>query len=75
MVQKSGSEDPEVFGDEPYKGMGGESGGVVGILEVIESDFARLESETTTSESQGKKEYEEFMLDSKMDKKSKETAK
>jgi len=75
LVQKSGSEDPEVFGDEPYKGMGGESGGVVGILEVIESDFARLESETTTSESQGKKEYEEFMLDSKMDKKSKETAK
>jgi chromosome segregation ATPase len=32
---------PEVF-DEPYKGMGGESGGVIGMLEVIESDFAPL---------------------------------
>ena len=26
-----------------YKGMGGESGGIIGMLEVIESDFARLE--------------------------------
>merc|ERR1719420_2575724 len=35
---------PEVF-DEPYKGMGAENGGVVGMIEVIQSDFARLESE------------------------------
>eukprot|EP00441_Pelagodinium_beii_P046819 CAMPEP_0197622302 /NCGR_PEP_ID=MMETSP1338-20131121/2662_1 /TAXON_ID=43686 ORGANISM="Pelagodinium beii, Strain RCC1491" /NCGR_SAMPLE_ID=MMETSP1338 /ASSEMBLY_ACC=CAM_ASM_000754 /LENGTH=676 /DNA_ID=CAMNT_0043192019 /DNA_START=50 /DNA_END=2080 /DNA_ORIENTATION=- len=76
LVQsQSSSSEPEIFGDEPYKGMGGESGGVVGILEVIESDFARLESETTAAESAGKEEYEQFMLDSKMAKKSKETAK
>ena len=31
---------PEIF-DKPYKGMGAEGGGVVGMLEVIESDFAR----------------------------------
>merc|ERR1719160_1590794 len=39
FTQRSASE-PEVFGDEPYKGMGGESGGVVGMMEVIQSDFA-----------------------------------
>merc|ERR1719387_3140257 len=50
-------EAPEVF-DEPYKGMGGESGGVVGMLEVIESDFARLEAETTSAEAQSQKEYD-----------------
>merc|ERR1719424_1381309 len=56
---------PDVF-DSPYKGMGGESGGVVGMLEVIESDFARLESETKASEATAQKEYDEFMTDSKV---------
>merc|ERR1740122_938876 len=36
---------PEIF-DSPYKGMQSENGGVVGMLEVIESDFARLEADT-----------------------------
>jgi chromosome segregation ATPase len=58
---------PEVF-DEPYKGMGGESGGVVGMIEVIQSDFARLESETSTGEAEAKKEYDSFMSDSSEDK-------
>jgi DNA repair exonuclease SbcCD ATPase subunit len=58
---------PKVF-DEPYKGMGGENGGVVGMIEVIQSDFARLESETTTAEDSAAKEYEEFMNDSQVDK-------
>jgi prefoldin subunit 5 len=58
---------PEVF-DEPYKGMGGENGGVVGMIEVIQSDFARLESETTAAEDAGAKEYDEFMSDSSSDK-------
>ncbi|CAJ1405720.1 unnamed protein product [Effrenium voratum] len=65
---------PEVFGDEAYTGMGGESGGVLGMIEVIESDFARLEAETVAAEAAAKKEYEEFMEDSKMDKASKEAA-
>merc|ERR1719377_23893 len=42
-------EAPEIF-DSPYKGMQSENGGVVGMLEVIQSDFARLESETKSSE-------------------------
>merc|ERR1719214_58459 len=48
-------EAPEIF-DEPYKGMQGASGGVVGMLEVIQSDFARLEAETTEAEAQAQKE-------------------
>jgi len=63
---------PEVF-DEPYKGMGGESGGVVGMLEVIESDFARLEADTKAGEASAQKEYDEFMTDSEVDKTKKST--
>jgi cell division septum initiation protein DivIVA len=58
---------PAVF-DSPYKGMQGASGGVVGMLEVIESDFARLEAETKAAEKQAQKEYDEFMTDSTVDK-------
>jgi len=64
--QKSAQE-PEIF-DEPYKGMQGNAGGVVGMIEVIQSDFARLEAETESAEAAAKKEYDEFMHDSKVDK-------
>jgi len=65
--------EPEIF-DSPYKGMQSENGGVVGMLEVIESDFARLESETKASEATAQKEYDTFMSDSKVDKTQKATA-
>merc|ERR1740138_1013909 len=65
LVQREA--EPAIF-DSPYKGMGSESGGVVGMLEVIESDFARLESETKAAEATAQKEYDEFMTDSKVDK-------
>merc|ERR1719161_1887896 len=58
---------PEIF-DEAYKGMGAESGGVIGMLEVIQSDFARLEAETTAAEEAAQKEYDQFMTDSEVDK-------
>jgi len=58
---------PEIF-DSPYKGMQSENGGVVGMLEVIESDFARLEAETKAAEATAQKEYDSFMTDSKVDK-------
>jgi len=64
--------EPEIF-DKAYTGMGAESGGVVGMLEVIESDFARLESDTKASEATSQKEYDEFMTDSKVDKAEKTT--
>jgi DNA repair exonuclease SbcCD ATPase subunit len=57
--------------EEPYKGMGGSSKGVIGMLEVIESDFARLESETTADENQAQKEFEEFSETSLADKEAK----
>merc|ERR1719158_2626437 len=58
---------PEIF-DKPYKGMGGENGGVVGMLEVILSDFARLESDTKAAETAAQDEYDKFMTDSEVDK-------
>merc|ERR1712194_280301 len=46
-------------------------GGVVGMLEVIQSDFMRLEAETKAAETQAASTYDEFMADSKADKKAK----
>jgi len=63
---------PEIF-DAPYTGMQSENGGVVGMLEVIQSDFARLEADTKASEASAQKEYDEFMTDSKVDKEGKTT--
>merc|ERR1719145_478468 len=59
-------EAPEVF-DKPYQGMQSENGGVVGMLEVIESDFARLEADTAAAEATAQKNYDTFMTDSKVD--------
>merc|ERR1719230_120937 len=60
---------PETF-DEPFTGTGGE-GGVIGMLEVILSDFERLEAETTEEEMTSQKEYDTFMADSAEDKETK----
>mmetsp|Transcript_61204 Transcript_61204/g.113609 ORF Transcript_61204/g.113609 Transcript_61204/m.113609 type:complete len:689 (+) Transcript_61204:73-2139(+) len=58
---------PEIF-DSPYKGMQAENGGVIGMLEVIQSDFARLESDTAAAEAAAQKAYDEFMTTSEVDK-------
>lgn len=63
-----GSQVPEMAA---YKGMGGAKKGVLGMLEVILGDFARLEAETTADENQAQNEYDEFMSDSKADAKAK----
>jgi len=57
---------PSIF-DSPYSGMQSEKGGVIGMLEVIESDFARLEADTTAAEATAQKTYDTFMTDSKVD--------
>merc|ERR1719420_2399690 len=50
-----------------YKGMQGTSGGVIGMIEVIQSDFARLEADTSAEEEDAQREYDLFMKDSKAD--------
>jgi len=72
LVQQEPPEPPMIF-DSPYKGMQGTSGGVIGMLEVIQSDFARLEADTKASEVAAQKEYDEFMTDSTVDKETKTT--
>jgi len=57
----------------PYTGMQSENGGVMGFLEVILSDFARLESETNSAEDQAASTYEKFMDESNEDIAVKET--
>merc|ERR1719231_1155935 len=64
---------PSIF-DSPYQGMAAENGGVIGMLEVIESDFARLEAETSSAEATAQKTYDEFMTTSKVDKAAKTTS-
>jgi len=67
-----GKQEPPPIFDSPYKGMQSENGGVVGMLEVIESDFARLQSDTEGAEATAQKEYDQFMTDSQVDKAAKE---
>jgi len=73
MVQQPAMGDAPVTFDGAYTGMQSSSGGVLGMLEVIESDFARLAAETTTSEDEAAREFEAFSEASATDKKSKES--
>jgi hypothetical protein len=54
-----------------YKGMSSAKGGVVGMLEVIDSDFVRLEADTKAAETAAATEYAGFMSDAKKSKKAK----
>jgi len=54
-----------------YKGMQSAKGGVVGMLEVIASDFARLFAETKAAEEAAATEYAGFMKDATASKKAK----
>jgi hypothetical protein len=53
---------PKIF-EDPYKGMQSESGGVIGMLQVISSDFSRLKAETTASEAKAVEEFKSFKAD------------
>merc|ERR1719486_813861 len=62
-------------GKAPYKGMGASSGGIIGMLEVVLSDFARLDTETSEAEMLAQRAYEKFMDESAEDSAVKETEK
>jgi len=69
LVQVPGA--PDTF-EKPYTGM--ENGGVMGMLEVVTSDFERLDAETTAAETASAAEYDQFMADSKEDKETKDSS-
>jgi len=48
---------------EAYQGAGAESGGIIGMMEVIQSDFERTISETQKAEAAAKKDHLEFMTE------------
>lgn len=55
---------PDVFGSE-YKGSQSESKGIIGILEVINSDFERTKAKTEKDEKESEEAFEEFEKDTK----------
>merc|ERR1719311_470674 len=62
---------PETF-DGAYKGNQDQASGVMGMLEVIQSDFARLESETTAGEAEAADVFQKYSSDSATNKAVKE---
>jgi len=56
---------------EAYSGQQSSNGGVVGMLEVIQSDFARVEADTTAEETQAVAEYKAFTAEAEATLKSK----
>jgi len=64
---------PETF-DEPFQGNSGGNGGagILSMMEIILSDFDRLEAETDTGEAVAAEEHKKFLADSKADRESKE---
>jgi len=51
---------------EAYQGAGAESGGIIGMMEVIQSDFERTISETQAAEADAEKQHLGFMTETSM---------
>jgi hypothetical protein len=61
LVQQSPDDDaPDTGFDGAYQGGQAESGGILGMLEVISSDFERTIKETTKAENEAQREFTEF---------------
>jgi len=72
-VRGPADEAPETF-DEPFQGNSGGNGGggILSMMEIILSDFERLEAETDTGEAVAAEEHKKFLADSKADREYKE---
>merc|ERR1719326_76928 len=71
FAQGPAEDAPETF-EKPYKGALGEGASIVDFLEVILTDFQRLESETAAAEAEQEDTYKNYMFESKKDKALKE---
>merc|ERR1719188_1375432 len=67
-VDTGHKEGMQTFGDAEYGQQDEASFGVMALLEVIQSDFARLEADTDAAEAANQKAYDEFMIQSKRSK-------
>merc|ERR1719321_666065 len=70
FVQGPADDAPASF-DTPYKGMGGSSTGVMGMLDVILSDFVRLDEETNSEEKEAQRAFDAFSSESSADRNAK----
>merc|ERR1719428_1677076 len=61
-------EAPEIWNDGTYKADDTAASGVIGILEIAQSDFAKLQSETEMQEQTAAREYQTLMNDSQVKK-------
>jgi len=66
-------QEPPAVWDSPYKGMQTGAGNIFAMLEVIQSDFKRLESDTATAEAVAAEAHKKFLEDSQVSKVQKET--
>lgn len=58
--------DPNYKGSK-YSGMTGQSNGVVAMLEVVQSDYDRLQTQTKAAEEKAQKDFQTFLDESKRD--------
>jgi len=73
FVQGGMNQEMQQVAKAPYKGMMAGGGNLVDFMDVILSDFARLEAETSTAEDSAQAAHEKFMNESTEDKEVKET--
>jgi len=64
FVQDAAGQAQEPAFEASYKGMGAENGGVVAMLEVIQADYARLESTARAMEATAQQEFDRFKTES-----------